>query len=121
MKHKILILLFVIFSVFLCGCSGTDSVSRESVTVNMPSDNTVNGYRVKYKSEETVSSPQSTVSDKQTSESKTIQYCANTSSKKFHLPDCSSVKSTKDENKLFLSDRDQLIELGYEPCKRCNP
>lgn len=51
-----------------------------------------------------------------------VNYIANTNTKKFHLPDCSSVKDMKEENKwLFSGIRDALIEQGYQPCKRCNP
>ena len=51
-----------------------------------------------------------------------INYIANTNTKKFHLPDCSSVRDMKEENKwLFSGTRDALIEQGYQPCKRCNP
>ena len=51
-----------------------------------------------------------------------ITYIANKNSKKFHLPDCSSVADMKESNKWeFTGSRDELIELGYQPCKRCNP
>lgn len=52
----------------------------------------------------------------------TVSYIANTNTKKFHLPGCASVSTIKEENKLyFTGSRDELIEQGYEPCKRCNP
>ena len=51
-----------------------------------------------------------------------VAYIANTNTKKFHYPDCSSVKDMKESNKLyFTGTRDELIEQGYQPCKRCNP
>lgn len=50
------------------------------------------------------------------------QYILNTSSKKFHLPTCSSVADTKEENKEnYEGTRQNLIDQGYEPCGRCNP
>lgn len=48
-------------------------------------------------------------------------YIGNKKTKKFHKADCSSVKDMKDSNKVELSTRDEAIDLGYQPCKRCNP
>jgi len=49
-------------------------------------------------------------------------YILNTSTHKFHYPDCSSVKQMSEANKKsFTGSRDTLISEGYEPCKRCNP
>ena len=49
-------------------------------------------------------------------------YVLNTNSKKFHLSDCGSVKQMKDINKkLFDGTRDEIILMGYDPCKNCKP
>lgn len=49
-------------------------------------------------------------------------YVLNTNSKKFHRPDCSSVKQIKDKNRKDVKDtRENLIANGYDPCQRCNP
>lgn len=51
-----------------------------------------------------------------------VNYVANTNTKKFHLPSCSSVTDMKESNKLyFTGTREELIDQGYEPCKRCKP
>lgn len=51
-----------------------------------------------------------------------ITYVLNTNTKKFHLPNCSSVKDMKDKNKKEVScSRDEVIDMGYVPCKRCEP
>ena len=51
-----------------------------------------------------------------------VTYVLNTNTKKFHLPNCSSVKDMKDKNKKEVScSRDEVIDMGYVPCKRCNP
>lgn len=51
-----------------------------------------------------------------------VTYVLNTNTKKFHLPSCSSVKDMKDKNKKEVScSRDEVIDMGYVPCKRCNP
>ena len=49
-------------------------------------------------------------------------YVLNTGTKKFHREDCKSVADTRPENKqTFTGSRQELIDQGYEPCKRCNP
>ncbi len=49
-------------------------------------------------------------------------YIGNANTKKFHYPDCSSVTKMKESNKVALSGtRDEIIAMGYDPCKRCNP
>ncbi len=51
-----------------------------------------------------------------------VRYIANTNTKKFHIPSCSSVTDMKESNKwYFTGTREELIEQGYEPCKRCKP
>lgn len=49
-------------------------------------------------------------------------YILNTNTKKFHYPNCSSVGQMSDKNKLERTcTREEIINDGYEPCKRCNP
>lgn len=49
-------------------------------------------------------------------------YVLNTSTGKFHLPDCSSATQMKPENRQDMTAaRDELIQMGYEPCKQCKP
>ena len=49
-------------------------------------------------------------------------YILNTSTKKFHRPGCSSEKQIKDSNRQeYTGTRDEVIGMGYDPCKRCNP
>ncbi len=49
-------------------------------------------------------------------------YVLNTKSRKFHLPDCDSVKDIKEANREdYTGSRAKLIEEGYVPCQRCNP
>lgn len=50
------------------------------------------------------------------------EYILNTNTKKFHLPDCSSVTDMDEDNREgFSGNREELIDMGYEPCGRCNP
>lgn len=49
-------------------------------------------------------------------------YILNTSSRKFHDPDCGSVSTIKDANKeVFQGSREELIREGYAPCGQCKP
>lgn len=49
-------------------------------------------------------------------------YILNTSSKKFHKPDCSGTAKISEKNRQnFHGTRDELINSGYSPCKNCNP
>ena len=55
-------------------------------------------------------------------EEQEADYVLNTSSKKFHRPDCSSVDSMSEKNrKEYHGTREELIAQGYEPCGSCNP
>lgn len=49
-------------------------------------------------------------------------YIVNTNTGKFHYPSCSSVSDIKPENKNKVSGtREEMIEMGYDACKKCNP
>lgn len=49
-------------------------------------------------------------------------YVLNTSSKKFHLPDCSGVESMNEANRQdYTGSRQDLIDQGYAPCGICKP
>ena len=50
------------------------------------------------------------------------KYIINVSSRKFHLPGCQSVeKMSKKNMQGFNGTREELIDMGYEPCKNCHP
>lgn len=49
-------------------------------------------------------------------------YILNTSSHKFHLPDCSSAGSISPANREeYTGSREDLIDQGYSPCGQCKP
>lgn len=55
-------------------------------------------------------------------EEQETDYVLNTSSKKFHRPDCPSVDSMSEKNRQeYHGTREELIAQGYEPCGSCNP
>lgn len=50
------------------------------------------------------------------------EYVVNTNTKKFHLPECSSAVSIKEKNRtVIVGTREELIDMGYEPCAICKP
>lgn len=62
-----------------------------------------------------VSNDSSTPSDE-----KDVTYIINKNTKKFHLPDCSSVRDTKSQNKKESTlTKEELEKQGYSPCKSC--
>jgi len=48
-------------------------------------------------------------------------YVGNKNSKKFHHYYCGSVDDMKEKNKVFFLSREDAVEAGYVPCKRCHP
>lgn len=49
-------------------------------------------------------------------------YIVNKNTKKFHLPDCSSVQRMKEKNRLEVTcTREELLDQGYQPCDNCKP
>ena len=48
-------------------------------------------------------------------------YVGNAKSKKFPFADCSTVGKMNPNNRVEFISRDEAINAGYVPCKRCNP
>ena len=49
-------------------------------------------------------------------------YVLNKNTKKFHYPQCTGADDIKEKNRCECHcTRDDLIEMGYVPCKLCNP
>lgn len=67
------------------------------------------------------SSSSSSSSDSSSSSSGSGSYVGNANSGKFHIASCGSVDKMSEANKVFFSSRDEAINQGYVPCKRCNP
>lgn len=123
---RITALILILF--LLCGCSaGSDINGTEShaqITVNLPADDTVNGYRTENsKSSEmpdTVSAEDVKPAEPN-NDVKATAYIGNSNSHIFHNPSCSSANTMKEENKIFFKSREEAVNGGYTPCKRCNP
>ncbi len=55
-------------------------------------------------------------------ESEGQDYVLNQNSKKFHYPHCGSVKQMKEKNRRdFFGSREDVLSMGYVPCKNCHP
>ena len=66
--------------------------------------------------------PNETLAATQVPEADTYKYVKNTSSHRFHLPGCDSVKDMKEKNKENSDQsRDEIIAEGYKSCQRCMP
>lgn len=50
-----------------------------------------------------------------------VNYIGNANTKKFHFPECSSVDSMAEHNKVSLYNKNDAINQGYVPCGRCKP
>lgn len=51
-----------------------------------------------------------------------VTYILNTSSKKYHDPDCGSVKKMSEKNKEETTlSKEELEAMGYKPCGTCKP
>ena len=49
-------------------------------------------------------------------------YVLNTNTMKFHYPSCRHVKTIKSSNRWdYHGDREEVINMGYIPCKTCKP
>ena len=50
------------------------------------------------------------------------EYILNSNTKKFHRIGCGSVQDISKDNKLkYSGTRQEVLDMGYEPCKRCLP
>ena len=106
-----------------CGADEKADYKDNGIKVIMPSDNTVNGYRTE-QSQNDFNNLLTDVPDYETdgyeNRAESVYY-ANKNSKKFHRPSCTLSQKINDENLYICDSLEELIEGGYEPCKRCNP
>lgn len=144
MKHTSLLLLLLIATlcsnVFLTGCSKTNDTSDSSSSSSSEAENSDDFWDKLF--EEDTTEPQSSYEESFTyeesseaesyvyeqssqsyKEDKSSQsYVLNTNTMKFHKPGCSSVKKIAAGNRSdYDGTRDSVINMGYEPCKKCNP
>lgn len=51
----------------------------------------------------------------------TSTYVGNSNSHKFHIASCNSAKKISPNNRVGFNNREEAVNSGYAPCKRCNP
>ena len=119
--------LLLTFTVFFCCCGIDTSTIAGSASQVVQQDETEDEVTDEFDDEDLDDSLESEEPDELTEDSEdedgiTTTYVLNTSKKKFHYPDCYSVKQMKEKNKLIEeTTREALIERGYSPCGNCNP
>lgn len=132
--RKIIVPLLIIVCL-ICGCSEKEAKASPSseITINMPKDDLVNGYRLPGYSAnsstmpETIKGEDTAVLEDEESQPATdknsisAEYCGNKNSKVFHSSSCSSVTKMNASNKVYFSCREDFITQGYKPCGSCKP
>lgn len=118
-----------------CGCSATEEATscapESEIIVKLPTDSTVNGYRIAASADSGSQSKESTgaTSGGNTASASAAArastsggaYRANINTKKFHTSECGYGIKISEENLYTSNSREDMISQGYEPCKRCNP
>lgn len=114
-------LIFGIVLLFLlCGCR-EEGIIIETMTPSPPTSMTETQELTTQATQPTQTQPTETTQGT-TIPVGTGAYILNTSSKKFHLPGCSSAEKIKEENrKESNATRYELMAEGYAPCGKCNP
>ena len=70
----------------------------------------------------TVSTPSTAPQQETAPTAATYDYIINTNTGKFHYSWCKSVAKMSEKNKWYYTGtRDSVINMGYVPCKNCNP
>ena len=94
------------------GINYADGTSRESTA----------DVRENVRKAESAEQPKAST-DNSDNQNETVQtYILNTNTKKIHRPSCSSVNKMKEYNRqTYEGTLEELEQMGYTPCKRCNP
>jgi DNA-entry nuclease len=97
------------------------SVEDDEIRFNVYCYNVQPGVEINYQTGESCLAGEA-VEDAAEQEEDTCDYVLNTSSHKFHLPDCSGISGMKAENRQdYTGTREDLIAQGYAPCGICDP
>ncbi|MBQ6825653.1 MAG: hypothetical protein IJP34_03210 [Clostridia bacterium] len=126
MKKLLSLMIVILLSFCFIGCNKNEAgINREKVVINLPRDNSVNGYRTGKSGnidDTVISADDVTVIDKYVpKENSDYQYCVNKNSGVFHKISCDSVSKMNETNKVYIKDKSEAILKGYKACKICNP
>jgi hypothetical protein len=112
---KILMLLVALLMLSLSACSN----APKEYLITEPQEESLFVEETKALEEQVIKEAEEVV--KEETHIEEAEYIGNSNSYKFHEPDCSSVDAMNESNKVFLKSRQEAIDKGFEPCKRCNP
>ena len=117
----------------LSACAGGDGTMASEVTTTEPTSISMTVPETQAPATEPTEAP-TTEPETEATEAPTTEpvteptedagqhYVLNKNTKKFHYPTCSSAADIKEKNREdYYGDREDLIEEGFEPCKRCEP
>ena len=99
--------------------SGSDSVSQKKndVTEQAAADKGITD-----KTTVAATADTETASSTLPENTEKVTYVLNKNTHKFHVPSCPSAADIKPKNrKEFTGTREDVVEQGYDPCKRCHP
>ncbi len=95
---------------------------------DVASNNISNVQATYYSDSETASpdneatQPETIGQNLQTTISAETTFVLNNSTKKYHKQTCSEVERIKEENKSYYTGTsDEIENMGYSPCRKCNP
>lgn len=100
-----------------------DDYTGEYATTTYFSTKQVKNYAAfAYGNGETAETAEPAETENETNGSVDMTYILNTSTKKFHNPDCRYAKEISESNREdVVISRDELLSEGYYPCRVCNP
>ena len=107
--------MLVILQILLCGCGANRgrTVHYDGYTVRTEKTSTVSN-------ESTEPVPERSMDRNESEESG--DYVLNKNSKRFHDPACPGAADIKESNRWdYHGTRQSILDMGYEPCKKCNP
>ena len=126
---KVIGIIFICVVVFLFGMVMSQAIGQKNA-VPVSSESQSSAQQKTATEKQTITSKQITRSQPQTTAERqttttpsySYDYVANKNTKKFHYPWCASVDQMSEKNKWFYSgSRYDLIDMGFNPCQRCNP
>ena len=83
--------------------------------------NTSNNVTLSDAEDNVTTTPQAITNTENNANQSGTAYVGNSNTMKFHRPSCSSVPTISPDHLVYFNNRNDAINAGYEPCKRCNP
>lgn len=128
----------IVLAIFVAGCCIAPQVDTITPDVTDPSDTTISTEAIPEPTTDITTEPTTSPTTEPTIGStsppatqppeteppadNSREYVVNKSTKKFHYPSCSSADDIVDSNRWeYRGTREELIDMGYDPCKRCDP